>query len=70
MKQPQMNYDKEQDILYIVIREGEEHHFGEVADGISVEFDENNQPIGLEIFNASKVLLPVFKREPSEIATP
>ena len=69
MKQPLLNYDKEFDVLYIVIREGEEHHFREIADGVSVEFDKDNQPVGIEIFNASTVLLPVFGRELGTLAT-
>jgi uncharacterized protein YuzE len=58
-----MNYDKENDILYLVIREGEESHFGEVADGIVVEFDRDNQPIGIEILNASQVMASAIGRE-------
>ena len=58
-----LHYDQENDILYLVIEEGEEDHFIEVAEGISIEFDKNNKPIGLEIFNASKVLVSAIGRE-------
>lgn len=63
MSKPVMNYDRENDILYLVIREGEEDHFGEVADGIVIEFDRDNQPIGIEILNASKVMTSAIGRE-------
>lgn len=68
MNKPLLNYDKEHDIMYIVLREGEENHFTEIADGVIVEYDEDNQPIGLEIFNASKVLLPLIGQETSVAA--
>ena len=63
MSKPIMNYDRENDILYLVIRDGEEDHFGEVADGIVIEFDRDNQPIGIEILNASKVMTLAIGRE-------
>lgn len=56
MNKSLLNYDRASDILYIVIREGDEHHFVETADGIIVEFDEANQPVGIEISNASEVI--------------
>jgi len=63
MSKPILNYDRENDILYIVIREGEEHHFVEVAKDIIIEFDKDNQPIGIEIFNASKVIASAIGHE-------
>ncbi|MBM3127592.1 MAG: DUF2283 domain-containing protein [Chloroflexi bacterium] len=63
MNKPYLNYDKANDILYIVIREGEEHHFDEVAEGIVVEFDENDQPIGIEINDASRVMTRTIGHE-------
>ena len=36
---------------------------GEVADGIVIEFDKDNQPIGIEILNASKVMTSAIGRE-------
>ena len=63
MSKPIVNYDRDNDILYLVIREGEENHFGEVAEGIVVEFDRDNQPIGIEILNASQVMASAIGRE-------
>lgn len=68
MRKPYLNYDKVNDILYIVIREGEEHHFDEVVEGIIVEFDENDQPIGIEINNASRVITQAIGRERLAVA--
>ncbi len=62
MNKPMVNYDRVHDILYFVIREGEEHHFVETAEGIVVEFDESNQPIGIEISEASHVLFQTVER--------
>ncbi len=63
MDKPILNYDQESDILYIVLAEGEEDHFEEVTENILVEFDRNNQPIGIEIFNALHVLTAALGRE-------
>jgi uncharacterized protein YuzE len=63
MNKPTLHYDQEKDILYIVLREGPEHHFVEVAEDIIVEFDEHDQPIGIEIFNALKVITSAIGRE-------
>jgi uncharacterized protein YuzE len=62
MNKPTLNYDRVNDILYLMIREGEEHHFVETAEGIVVEFDESNQPIGIEISDASHVLFQAMER--------
>jgi uncharacterized protein YuzE len=63
MSKPYLNYDQANDISYIVIREGREHHFDKVVEGIVVEFDENNQPIGIEISDASRVMSRTIGRE-------
>ena len=40
----------------------EEDHFVETAEGIVVEFDADGQPIGIEISDASRVLLQAIDR--------
>lgn len=35
----------------------------EVTEGIIIEFDPDNQPLGIEIFDASKVIVSVMGRE-------
>lgn len=56
MKKQTVNYDKKSDILYIFIRPGMEERFEDISENITVEYDDKNRPIGIEIFNASKVL--------------
>lgn len=47
-------YDKKSDSLYILIKEGEEEGFEEIAPGINLELNKNNEIIGVEILNASR----------------
>lgn len=60
MKKSKISYDKQKDILYIVLREGQEERFEDISSDITVEYDAKDNPIGIEIYNASKAL-------PSEI---
>lgn len=50
-----VHYDKEVDVLYLS-KEGKEAYVEEVSPGISLEFDEEGNIIGIEILNASLVL--------------
>ena len=56
MKKSKINYDKKKDILYIILKEGKEERYEDIARDITVEYDAENSPIGIEIFNASKNL--------------
>lgn len=56
MKKTKINYDKKKDILYIVLKHGTEESFEDISENITVEYDAQNKPIGIEIFNASKFL--------------
>ena len=47
-------YDEESDSLFIYLKEGEEENFEEIVPGINIEFDENNEVIGIEILKASR----------------
>jgi len=58
-KKPQVVYDYESDVLYIVAKKAKEEEFIEVAPGINVELDDRGQVIGIEILNASKCLKPI-----------
>lgn len=55
-KKSNLNYDKKKDILYILLREGVEDRFEDISENITVEYNAKGQPIGIEIFNASKIL--------------
>lgn len=48
-------YDKETDIKWIVLAEGEESYSEELAPNVLGEYDANHQLIGIEIQNASRV---------------
>ena len=50
------NYDKESDSLFIFIKDGEEDRFEEIAPGIVVELNKDNEIIGVEILKASRFL--------------
>lgn len=56
MKKNKVNYDKKKDILYIMLRKGTEERFEDISEDITVEYDAQDRPIGIEIFNASKIL--------------
>ena len=60
-KQKMVHYDKDSDVLYLGLRGGEEKEFVEVAPGVSAEFDERKNLIGIEVLNASKILRPLIK---------
>ena len=48
------NYDQKSDSLFIYLKEGEEESFEEIAPGINIELDENNDIIGVEVLKASR----------------
>jgi uncharacterized protein YuzE len=56
MKKSKISYDKKKDILYIMLREGQEERFEDISGDITVEYDAKDNPIGIEIYNASKAL--------------
>lgn len=55
-KKNKISYDKKKDILYIMLRTGIEERFEDISKDITVEYDDQDRPIGIEIFNASKIL--------------
>ncbi len=48
------NYDKKSDSLFIYLKEGEEADFEEIAPGINIELNKDNEVIGVEILKASR----------------
>ena len=57
------NYDKKSDSLYIYLKEGEEESFEEIVPGINIEFDKNNDIIGIEVLKASRFSESLKKSE-------
>ena len=49
-------YDKKHDILWLYIKSGVEEEHREVTSDISLELGERGELLGIEIYNASKVL--------------
>lgn len=56
MNKSKMRYFEQEDVLHIVVADGEEVQSVELGPNITVELDENNQLLGVEILNASAFL--------------
>jgi len=52
-----IRYDPEADILYILIKEGSIKNTIEIGDDLFIEYDENNNIVGIEIWQARKNVL-------------
>jgi len=52
-----IRYDPEADILYILIKEGSIKNTVEISDDLFIEYDENNNIVGIEIWQARKNVL-------------
>lgn len=48
------NYDEKSDSLFIYLKEGEEERFEEIAPGINIELNKENEIIGIEVIKASR----------------
>ena len=53
-------YDESEDILYLA-KEGQEAEAEELSTGVNAELDVNGNLIGVEIFNASRLLKYIVK---------
>ena len=51
-----VHYDKQEDVLGVYLKKGQEEEFVELAPGVAVEFNRKGDVIGFEILNASKIL--------------
>ncbi|MBI3665878.1 MAG: DUF2283 domain-containing protein [Acidobacteria bacterium] len=49
-------YDPEADVLYLPTQDGEIARSQELSPGVSVEFDDDGNLVGVEILRASKIL--------------
>ena len=66
MKKTKINYDKKKGVLYIVLRDGNEERFEDISENITIEYDNRNRPIGIEVFKASEFLERMVKGNPKE----
>ena len=62
------NYDKNLDVLWIILADGLEDRFEDLAPGIRVEYNLNNEIIGYEIINASAFMGTKINRNSSNHA--
>jgi len=56
MSQPKLEYFTDGDIIHIDIKDGKEARSVELAPNITVELDDQDEIIGIEILGASQVL--------------
>jgi len=52
-----IRYDPEVDILYILIKEGSIKNTVEISNDLFIEYDENDNIVGIEIWQARKNVL-------------
>lgn len=57
----QVRYSPQSDVLYFLFAEGEEEYFEEPIPGVHVEYDAEDNVIGVEILHASRVLQDFIK---------
>lgn len=63
-------FDEETDVLYVSLKEGVSVDSEEVAENVRVEYDKQNQVIGVEIYNITKMLAkPLAKQLREAIKT-
>ncbi len=68
MKKTNIHYDKKYDILYFVLKSGSADYAEEIDPFVTVEYDKNNKPIGIEIFKASEILGKKFIDKPLQVS--
>jgi len=51
-----IKYDQEADVIYLRFREGKIVESDEIKDGLIIDYDENGNPVAIEILNAKEVL--------------
>jgi uncharacterized protein YuzE len=54
--EPVVRYDPEADVLYVVAAAGEVARSAEVSPGVTIEYNDDGDVIGVEILRASKIL--------------
>ena len=58
-----VTYDPEEDILYIVVREGRVFDSREIDEDIRLEYDKDGEVAGIEIMNARRNLAKSLAQE-------
>jgi len=66
-----VNYDPEEDILYIIVKDGPVFDSREIDEDIRLEYDKSGEVAGVEIMNARRNIAQALAREISrEISAP
>jgi len=55
LKDNQVQYDPQTDVLYLVSKMGQIERSQEVSPGITIEYNDKGEGVGLEVLHASKV---------------
>ena len=63
-------YDADADILYMLIKEGEIQDTIEISEDLFIEYDEKNNPIGIELWRARKNVFGELLKYLNTIAEP
>lgn len=58
-----VRYDPEEDILYIIVKEGQIFDSREVAEDVRLEFNKDGEVAGIEITNASRNVARAIAKE-------
>ena len=56
MRNKNVYYYEEDDILYFLIKKGKQYNSEEISPGITIELGEKGALLGIEVLRASKVL--------------
>jgi uncharacterized protein YuzE len=62
-----ISFDEESDIFYLSLKEGVAVDSEEIIEDVRVEYDEDGQVIGIEIFNITKMLATALGKRLKEI---
>ena len=60
-------FDEETDILYISLKDGSAVDSEEIAENVRIEYDKQNQVIGIEIYNVTKLVAKNLAKEVEKI---
>ncbi|MCD4844084.1 MAG: DUF2283 domain-containing protein [Methanosarcinales archaeon] len=63
-------YDADADILYMLIKEGEIQDTVEISEDVFIEYDEKNNPMGIELWRARKNVFGELLKYLNTIADP
>ena len=55
LKDNQVQYDPQTDVLYLISKMGPVERSEEVSPGITIEYNDNGEVVGLEVLHASKI---------------